>query len=189
MKYKGENNELIIGADNKIRESVSINPGTKGGGGTTKIGNNCLFMLGSHIGHDCQLGNGIILANNAALAGHVSLGDNVTIGGLSGVHQFVRIGEGAFIGALSMVAKDVIPFGMVYGERAKLMGLNLIGLRRSGTNNKQIKELKSVYDNIFFDQKTFNKKISNIGDINNPLVKKLINFLNAEKDRAILSPK
>ena len=133
----------------------------RGGGGTTKIGNNCLFMLGSHIGHDCQLGNGIILANNAALAGHVSLGDNVTIGGLSGVHQFVRIGEGAFIGALSMVAKDVIPFGMVYGERAKLMGLNLVGLRRSGTNNKQIKELKSVYDNIFFNQKTFNKKISN----------------------------
>ena len=189
LKYNGENNELIIGTDNKIRESVSINPGTKGGGGTTKIGNNCLFMLGSHIGHDCQLGNGIILANNAALAGHVSLGDNVTIGGLSGVLQFVRIGEGAFIGALSMVAKDVIPFGMVYGERAKLMGLNLVGLRRSGTNNKQIKELKSVYDNIFFDQSTFNKKISNINDINNPLVKKLVNFLNTHNDRAILSPK
>ena len=89
----------------------------------------CLFMLGSHVGHDCRLGNRIVLANNASLAGHVTLGDGVHVGGLSGVHQFVRIGEGAFIGALSMVTKDVIPFGMVYGERAKLMGLNLVGLR------------------------------------------------------------
>ncbi len=189
LKYKGETNELIIGTDNKIRESVSINPGTKAGGGITKIGNNCLFMLGSHIGHDCQLGNKIILANNAALAGHVVLEDNVYIGGLSGVHQFVRIGEGAFIGALSMVAKDVIPFGMVYGERAKLAGFNLVGLRRSGINNKQIKELKAIYDIIFFDQKTLNHRISNINNKNNPLVKKIIDFLKAEKDRAILSPK
>ena len=139
LKYNGEPNELIIGTDNKIRESVSINPGTKGGGGLTKIGNECLFMLGSHIGHDCKLGNKIILANNAALAGHVVLEDRVYIGGLSGVHQFVRIGEGAFIGALSMVTKDVIPFGMVYGERAKLMGFNLVGLRRLGVANKHIK--------------------------------------------------
>ena len=189
LKYKGEETELIIGNNNIFREHSTVHIGTEFGGGKTFIGNNNLIMTGTHVAHDCQLGNKIILANNAALAGHVSLGDNVTIGGLSGVHQFVRIGEGAFIGALSMVAKDVIPFGMVYGERAKLMGLNLVGLRRSGTNNKQIKELKSVYDNIFFDQKTFNKKISNINDINNPLVKKLINFLNADKDRAILSPK
>ena len=189
LKYKGEPNELIIGSNNKIRESVSINPGTKGGGGITKIGDNCLFMLGSHIGHDCNLGNNIILANNAALAGHVVLEDGVYVGGLSGIHQFVRIGEGAFIGALSMVTKDVIPFGMVYGERAKLMGFNLVGLRRLGINNKHIKELKGVYKIIFNEKQTFQKRIDNIKTSDNPLIKKLINFLKAEKDRAILSPK
>ena len=188
LKYNGEPNELIIGSDNKIRESVSINPGTKGGGGLTKIGNECLFMLGSHIGHDCKLGNKIILANNAALAGHVVLEDRVYIGGLSGVHQFVRIGEGAFIGALSMVAKDVIPFGMVYGERAKLMGFNLVGLRRLGVGNKYIKELKEAYETIFCQNNTLQKRILDIDTMNNPLIKKVLDFIKAEKDRAILKP-
>ena len=188
LKYKGEPNELIIGSDNKIRESVSINPGTKGGGGLTKIGNECLFMLGSHIGHDCKLGNKIILANNAALAGHVILEDGVYIGGLSGVHQFVRIGEGAFIGALSMVTKDVIPFGMVYGERAKLMGFNLVGLRRLGVGNKHIIELKGVYETIFCKNNTLQKRILDINTMNNPYIQKVLDFIKAEKDRAILNP-
>ncbi len=188
LKYNGESSELIIGSNNKIRESVSINPGTKGGGGITSIGNNCLFMLGSHIGHDCNLGNNIILANSAALAGHVVLADGVYIGGLSGVHQFVRIGEGAFIGALSMVTKDVIPFGMVYGERAKLVGFNLVGLRRLGFDNKDIKELKSVYNTIFEQKNTLQKRISNINTINNPIIQKVVDFLKAENDRAILNP-
>ena len=188
LKYNGEPNELIIGSDNKIRESVSINPGTKGGGGLTKIGNECLFMLGSHIGHDCKLGNKIILANNAALAGHVVLEDRVYIGGLSGIHQFVRIGEGAFIGALSMVTKDVIPFGMVYGERAKLMGFNLVGLRRLGVGNKHIKELNGVYKSIFCQSSTLQKRILDINTMNNPLIQKVLNFIKAEKDRAILNP-
>ncbi len=188
LKYKSEPNELIIGSDNKIRESVSINPGTKGGGGLTKIGNECLFMLGSHIGHDCKLGNKIILANNAALAGHVVLEDRVYIGGLSGVHQFVKIGEGAFIGALSMVTKDVIPFGMVYGERAKLMGFNLVGLRRLGVSNKHIKELKGVYESIFCQNSTLQKRILDIDTMNNPLIQKVLDFIKAEKDRAILNP-
>ena len=188
LKYNGEPNELIIGSDNKIRESVSINPGTKGGGGLTKIGNECLFMLGSHIGHDCKLGNKIILANNAALAGHVVLEDRVYVGGLSGVHQFVRIGEGAFIGALSMVTKDVIPFGMVYGERAKLMGFNLVGLRRLGFGNKHINELKGVYESIFCQSSTLQKRILDINTMNNPLIQKVLDFIKAEKDRAILNP-
>ena len=188
LKYKGEQSELIIGSFNKIRESVSINPGTKGGGGITKIGDHCLFMLGSHIGHDCIIGNKIILANNAALAGHVVLEDSVYIGGLSGVHQFVRIGEGAFIGALSMVTKDVIPFGMVYGERAKLMGLNLVGLRRLGVENKQIIKLKEVYKIIFNEKDTFQQRINDLKNLDNPLVKKIINFLKAKNDRAFLSP-
>ena len=187
LKYNGEPNELIIGSDNKKRKCF-YKPGTKGGGGLTKIGNECLFMLGSHIGHDCKLGNKIILANNAALAGHVILEDRVYIGGLSGVHQFVRIGEGAFIGALSMVTKDVIPYGMVYGERAKLMGFNLVGLRRLGIANKHIKELKVVYDTIFNKKQTLQKRILNINTMNNPLIQKVIDFIKAEKDRAILNP-
>ena len=188
LKYQGEINELIIGANNKIRESVSINPGTKGGGGTTKIGNDCLFMLGSHIGHDCNLGNKIVLANNAALAGHVILEDGVYVGGLSGIHQFVRVGEGAFIGALSMVTKDVIPFGMVYGDRAKLMGFNLVGLRRLGIDKKTIKELNDVYNDIFSTKYTFNQRVSNVKNKQNPLIRKVVNFLKAEKNRAILNP-
>ena len=145
-------------------------------------------MLGSHIGHDCKLGNKIILANNAALAGHVVLEDRVYIGGLSGVHQFVRIGEGAFIGALSMVTKDVIPFGMVYGERAKLMGFNLVGLRRLGVGNKHIKELNGVYKSIFCQSSTLQKRILDINTMNNPLIQKVLDFIKAEKDRAILNP-
>ena len=186
LKFMGEFSELIIGKDNKIRESVSINPGTSGGGGITQIGNNCLFMLGSHIGHDCRLGNKIILANNAALAGHVTLGDGVHVGGLSGVHQFVRIGEGAFIGALSMVTKDVIPFGMVYGERAKLMGLNLVGLRRIGVQKELIKDLKDVYSNLFSDKGTFQSRLDVIDTKGNPLVEKLMSFLNGESNRSLL---
>ena len=186
LKFMGEFSELIIGKDNKIRESVSINPGTSGGGGITQIGNNCLFMLGSHIGHDCRLGNKIILANNAALAGHVTLGDGVHVGGLSGVHQFVRIGEGAFIGALSMVTKDVIPFGMVYGERAKLMGLNLVGLRRIGVQKELIKDLKDVYSNLFSDEGTFQSRLDVIDTKGNPLVEKLMSFLNGESNRSLL---
>ena len=186
LKFSGEFTELIIGKDNKIRESVSINPGTSGGGGITQIGNNCLFMLGSHIGHDCRLGNKIVLANNAALAGHVTLGDGVHVGGLSGVHQFVRIGEGAFIGALSMVTKDVIPFGMVYGERAKLMGLNLVGLRRIGFQKELIKDLKDVYSNLFASEGTFQSRLDVIDTKGNPLVEKLLSFLNGESNRSLL---
>ena len=189
LKFKGELNELIIGCNNKIRESVSINPGTRGGGGITKIGNDCLFMLGSHIGHDCFLGNNIVLANNVALAGHVTLEDGVHIGGLSGGHQFVRIGERAFIGALSMVSKDVIPFGMVYGERAYLKGFNIIGLRRLGIDNKQINELKELYGTIFDDKYSFKYRIKNINSAKNPLIKKIIEFLKADNNRAILGPK
>ena len=141
LKYNGEPNELIIGSDNKIRESVSINPGTKGGGGLTKIGNECLFMLGSHIGHDCKLGNKIILANNAALAGHVVLEDRVYIGGLSGIHQFVRIGRYSFTSMGSAVNKDLPPFCLASGNYARAIGLNRVGLRRIGMERKLIDSL------------------------------------------------
>ncbi|MDG2355146.1 MAG: acyl-ACP--UDP-N-acetylglucosamine O-acyltransferase [Paracoccaceae bacterium] len=188
LKFSGEHSEVIIGAENKIRESVSINPGTSGGGGVTKVGNECLFMLGSHVGHDCNLGNKIVLANNASLAGHVIIGDGVHIGGLSGIHQFVRIGEGAFVGALSMVTKDVIPYGMVYGERARLMGLNLVGLRRTGFETEMIKGLKTVYTEIFSDSGTLQSRLEIIEDTGNPLVDKLLTFVGGENNRSLLCP-
>ena len=127
LKYAGEPSELVIGADNRIREQVTMNPGTQGGGMVTRIGDRCLFMVGAHVAHDCQLGNGVIMANNATLAGHVTVGDNAIIGGLSAVHQFVRIGRNAMIGGMSGVEHDVIPFGLVLGDRARLSGLNIIG--------------------------------------------------------------
>ena len=188
LKYSGETSELIIGESNKIRESVSINPGTSGGGGVTEVGNECLFMLGSHVGHDCKLGNKIILANNAALAGHVILEDGVHIGGLSGIHQFVRIGEGAFIGALSMVNKDVIPFGMVYGDRARLMGLNLIGLRRKGFKATIINDFKIAYAGLFSEKGTLKGRLNAIDPESNPLIDKLVTFISEDSDRSLLSP-
>ena len=188
LKFSGEDSKLIIGTGNKIREGVSINPGTKSGGGVTQIGDECLFMLGSHIGHDCVLGNKVVLANNASLAGHVVLGDGVNVGGLSGIHQFVRIGEGAFVGALSMVTKDVIPFGMVYGERAKLMGVNLVGLRRAGVESETIKDFKKAYLQIFSEKGTFKSRLESIKNDQNPLVAKLLAFANEESSRSLLTP-
>ena len=130
LKYKGESSSLIIGARNQIREHVTMNPGTEGGGMKTVIGDDCLFMIGSHVAHDCIIGNHVILANNATLGGHVEVGDFAIIGGLSGIHQFVRIGAHAMVGGMSGVEQDLIPYGSAMGERAKLRGLNLIGLQR-----------------------------------------------------------
>ena len=155
LKYQGESNKLIVGARNKIRESVSINPGTTGGGGITKIGDDCLFMLGSHVGHDSSIGNFVVVANNSAIAGHVTIGNNVTIGGLSGVHQFCRIGEGSMIGALSMINNDIIPFTTVVGERPKLSGLNLIGLKRRGASPPELNSLRRFYNELFDPNKNF----------------------------------
>ena len=188
LKFSGETSELIIGESNMIRESVSINPGTSGGGGITEVGNECLFMLGSHVGHDCKLGNKIILANNAALAGHVILENGVHVGGLSGIHQFVRIGEGAFIGALSMVNKDVIPFGMVYGERARLMGLNLVGLRRKRFKSAIINDFKTAYAGLFSEKGTLKERLNDMNQENNPLIEKLVTFISENSDRSLLSP-
>ena len=144
LKYKGETSELVIGADNQIREHVTMNPGTEGGGLVTRVGNNCLFMVGAHVAHDCQVGNNVIMANNATLAGHVMVGDNAIIGGLSAVHQFVRIGRHAMVGGMSGVEQDVIPFGSVMGDRAHLQGLNLVGLKRHGFEREDIHTLRNA---------------------------------------------
>ena len=149
LKYHGEKTKLIIGKKNVIREHVTINPGTKGGGSITKIGNNCLLMVGSHVAHDCSLGNDIIMVNNATLAGHVKIEDFAIIGGLSAVHQYVRIGKHAMVGGMSGVENDVIPYGSVMGNRAYLSGLNIVGLKRRGFNRKQIHDLRTAFRLIF----------------------------------------
>lgn len=144
LKFRGEHVRLQIGARNRIREYVTINPGTEGGGGVTVIGDDGLFMAGSHVAHDCRIGNGVILVNNASVAGHCHLEDDVIIGGLSGVHQWVRIGRGAMIGAVTMVTADVIPYGLVQGPRGHLDGLNLVGLKRRGASRAEIIALRDL---------------------------------------------
>jgi len=145
LKFQGEKSRLIIGSDNRIRECVTINPGTEGGGLVTRIGSHCLFMAQSHVAHDCQIGDHVILANGAAIAGHCVIGDHAILGGLSAVHQFVRIGEYAFIGGMSGVESDIIPYGMAVGPRAALKGLNVIGIKRSGIDRDQLKQLREAY--------------------------------------------
>ena len=145
LKYNGEDTSLIIGDNNKFREYVTVNPGTIGGGGITKIGNNCLFMISSHVAHDCNVGNNVIIANNVPLGGHVTLEDNVVIGGNAAVQQFTRIGQMAMIGGMTGVLHDVIPYGLSTGNRNSLQGLNLIGLRRAKFENKDILGLTEAY--------------------------------------------
>ena len=189
LKYNGEKTKLEIGDNNKIREYVTINPGTVGGGGKTFIGNNCLFMISSHIAHDCQVGNNVIIANNVPLGGHAIIEDNVVIGGNSAVQQFTRIGKMAMIGGMTGVLHDVIPYGLSTGNRNSLQGLNLIGLRRAKFENKDILGLSEAYKEIFAT-KNINE---NIGKLNgsfqeNPLVKNVIDFITKDKKRSICTP-
>ncbi len=149
LKYDGEPSQTLIGHDTTIREYVTVQPGTKGDKMLTQVGSHCLLMVGSHVAHDCIVGNHVILANNATLAGHVQIGDYVIVGGLSAIQQHVRIGEHAIIGGMSGVEKDVIPFGMVLGERAHLNGLNLVGLKRRGFSSEVIQQLMAAYQNLF----------------------------------------
>ena len=189
LKYNGEQTNLEIGNNNKIREYVTINPGTKGGGGLTKIGNNCLFMVSSHVAHDCFVGNNVILANNVPLGGHANIEDDVIIGGNSAVQQFTRVGKSAMIGGMCGVVKDIIPYAMVHGNRSILQGLNLIGLRRKNIPNKEILVLSEVYKKIFKDENlTVNLKNLDQGYRKNELVNDIINFLEKDKKRPICTP-
>mgnify|MGYP001383587302 CR=1 FL=1 len=189
LKYNGEPTNLIIGDNNRIREYVTINPGTIGGGGKTVIGNNCLFMISSHVAHDCQVGNNVIIANNVPLGGHVTIEDNVVIGGNSAVQQFTRIGKMAMIGGMTGVLNDVIPFGLSTGNRNSLQGLNLIGLRRAKFENKDILGLSEAYKEIFAT-KNINENISKLNGSfqDNPLVKNVIDFITKDKKRSICTP-
>jgi UDP-N-acetylglucosamine acyltransferase len=191
LKYHGEPSELVIGTGNTIREHVTMNPGTEGGGMLTSVGDHCLFMVGSHIAHDCRLGNDVILANNATLAGHVTVGDYAIVGGLSAVHQFVRIGAHAIIGGMSGVENDVIPYGSAMGDRARLRGLNLVGLQRRNFSREQIHTLRTAYRLLFALEGTLAERLEDAvrlyGD--NEAVAEIITFIRGETARAILQPK
>ena len=189
LKYNGEKNSLIIGSNNKIREYVSINPGTVGGGGQTKIGDNCLFMVSSHVAHDCLIGNNVVFANNVAVGGHVRIDDDVVVGGNSAIQQFTRIGKMAMIGGMCGVVKDVIPYGMAFGNRCSLQGLNLIGLRRKNITNKEILLLSEAYKEIFKTE-NLSKNLLNLNQKfnENYLIKEVIHFINKDKKRPICTP-
>lgn len=191
LKYAGEDSELLIGADNKIREHVTMNPGTRGGGLVTRVGSGCLFMMGAHVAHDCQIGDRVIMANNATLAGHVIVEDDAIIGGLSAVHQFVRIGRRAMVGGMSGVEHDVIPYGLVMGDRASLNGLNVVGLKRGGFSRDDIQSLRAAYDALFAGDRTMAERLNEIEArfAENAPVNELLKFLRNASSRALCKPK
>ena len=190
LKYHGEPSTLEIGAHNQIREHVTMNPGTEGGGMVTRVGDHCLFMVGAHVAHDCQLGNHVILANNATLAGHVTVGDYAIVGGMSAVHQFVRIGAHAMIGGMSGVDNDVIPFGTVKGERASLAGLNIVGLERRGFDREAIKALRSAYRMLFANEGTMTERLDEVANLygQQELVGSVVEFIRARSGRPLCQP-
>lgn len=193
LKYDGEPSQTVIGHDTTIREYVTIQPGTKGDKMLTRVGNHCLLMVGSHVAHDCIVGNHVILANNATLAGHVQISDYVILGGLSAVQQHVRVGEHAIIGGMSGVEKDVIPYGMVLGERAYLNGLNLVGLKRRGFSSEVIQQLMAAYQYLFESDKSSPlveriQKVS-VDFQDSATVIELLEFIKYDSKRALCLPK
>ena len=189
LKFKGEETKLEIGSDNKIREYVTINPGTNGGGGITKVGNNCLFMVSAHIAHDCTVGDNVILANSVPLGGHAHIEDNVIIGGNSAVQQFTRVGRSAMVGGMCGVVRDIIPYGIAHGNRSILQGLNLIGLRRKNIPNQDIKILSDAYKEIFKNEKLTENLNSLSEEIKkHELVSEVVGFIEKDKKRPICTP-
>ena len=189
LKFKGESTALTIGKRNRIREHVTINTGTAGGGGLTKVGNDCLMMAGCHIAHDAQVSDRVIIVNSAAIAGHVIIEEDVIVGGLCGVHQFVRLGKGAIIGALSMVTHDVIPYGLVQGSRGQLDGLNLVGLKRAGVARNDITALRAAFQTLAQGEGAFQDRAKRLyEESNNKYVKDIVDFVMGESDRSFLTP-
>ncbi len=189
LKFKGEHTRLVIGKRNRIREGATLNTGTEGGGGITRIGDDNLLMTGAHVGHDAQLGNHIVLANQVAIAGHCIIGDDVIIGGLSGVHQFVRIGRGAIIGAVTMVTNDVIPFGLVQGPRGELDGLNLVGLKRRGVERADLTALRAAYQMMAQGEGAFMERARRLSEeTDSAYVREVTAFILGATDRSFLTP-
>ncbi len=191
MKFKGEQSRLIIGERNTIREYVTINPGTEGGGLLTKIGNDCLIMVGAHIAHDCAIGNFVIMVNNATLGGHVVIGDYAIIGGLSAIHQFVRVGPHAMVGGMSGVENDVIPYGSTIGDRARLSGLNIVGLKRRNFSKEGIHQLRAAYRMLFAEEGTLGERIEDVAGMfkEHSAVMDIVEFMRANSQRGLTQPK
>ena len=190
LKFKGEASHLVIGKRNRIREHVTMNGGTEGGGGVTRIGDDGLFMAGCHIAHDAHVGDRVIVVNSAAVAGHCVLEDDVIIGGLSGIHQFVRIGRGAIIGAVTMVTNDVIPYGLVQAPRGELDGLNLVGLKRRGVGRGDITALRAAFQMLAQGEGTFHDRAERLGnETESAYVREIVAFVMGDSDRSFLTPR
>lgn len=190
LKFDGEETRLEIGARNRIREGVTMNTGTAGGGGLTRVGDDCLFMTGAHVGHDAIVGNGVIMANQAALAGHCIIDDKVIIGGLAGIHQWVRIGRGAIIGAVTMVTNDVIPYGLVQAPRGELDGLNYVGLKRSGVDRADITALRAAYQMLRQGDGAFQDRAKRLAEeTDSAYVREVVEFILGDSGRSYLTPR
>ncbi|WP_415403097.1 acyl-ACP--UDP-N-acetylglucosamine O-acyltransferase [Tateyamaria sp. SN3-11] len=190
LKFKGEASRLVIGKRNRIREHVTMNGGTEGGGGVTRIGDDGLFMAGCHVAHDAHIGDRVIVVNSAAVAGHCVLEDDVIVGGLAGIHQFVRIGRGAIIGAVTMVTNDVIPFGLVQAPRGELDGLNLVGLKRRGVSRADITALRAAFQMLAQGEGTFHDRAERLGkETDSDYVREIVDFVMGDSDRSFLTPR
>ena len=190
LKYRGEKSRLEIGRRNIVREHVTMNPGTTGGGMLTRVGDGCLFMVGAHVAHDCWLGDNVIMANNATLAGHVAIGDFAILGGLSAVHQFVRIGKHAMIGGVTGVERDVIPYGQVVGDRARLVGLNIVGMQRRGFSREQVQALRTAYQMLFGEAGTLAERVDEVARqfVDVESVRDIVEFIRADSQRGLCRP-
>jgi UDP-N-acetylglucosamine acyltransferase len=190
LKYKGEPSHLTIGSDCLIREGVTINPGTEGGGMHTVVGDRCAFLANSHVGHDCRVGDNVVLSNNVMLAGHVTVGDFVILGGGAAVIQFTRIGAHAFLGGMSGLENDLIPYGMALGNRAHLSGLNIVGLQRRGFSRDDIHSLRRAYRALFADEGTLKERLEDVEEefAGHPIVKEIVAFIRAGGKRALCMP-
>ncbi|WP_430463787.1 acyl-ACP--UDP-N-acetylglucosamine O-acyltransferase [Tabrizicola sp.] len=190
LKFKGERTRLTVGARCRIREGATLNTGTEGGGGLTSVGDDCLLMTGAHIGHDAHVGNRVILANQVAIAGHCQIGDDVIIGGLSGIHQWVRIGRGAIIGAVTMVTNDVIPYGLVQAPRGELDGLNLVGLKRRGVERADITAMRAAFMMLAQGEGSFLDRARKLSEETDSVyVREMTDFILGASDRNFLTPK
>lgn len=190
LKFNGERTRLIVGARCRIREGATLNTGTEGGGGVTRVGDDCLLMTGAHVGHDAVLGNRVILANQVAIAGHCQIGDDVIVGGLSGIHQWVRVGRGAIIGAVTMVTNDVLPYGLVQGPRGVLDGLNLVGLKRRGVERGDISAMRAAFQALSQGEGSFLDRARRLAEeTDSPYVREMTDFILSASDRSFLTPK